>query len=220
MLRDYIKLSSKMLYGLTKVCVRKLAYQYAKQLGLNYPNQWDLKQIAGKEWLVGFMHRAKDLSLRTSEATTLSRATSFNKYNVSQFFANLKDILQRKQFPPQNIYNLDETAVTTVQKPPKVISSKGQKQVEQVTSAERGQLVTMCNIINAVGNTISPAYVFPRMKFADYMLHGAPSGSLELSHKTGWMTADNFLLVLNHFIEHSRASLENPVLLLLDILHL
>ena len=32
----------------------------------------------------------------------------------------------------------------TVHKPPKVIASKGEKQVGQITSGERGQLITMC----------------------------------------------------------------------------
>lgn len=171
-------------YGLTKIGCRKLAYQYAKKLTLKYPIKWDETQLAGREWLEGFMHRSPDLSLRTPEPTSLSRATSFNKTNTALFFGKLEDIMHRKQFPPHNIYNLDETGITTVQKPPKIIAVKGQKQIGQATSAERGQLITMCNIINAVGNTIPPAYVFPRVKFVDHMLHGAPVGSLGLAHQT------------------------------------
>ena len=52
--------------------------------------------------------------------------------------------MERHNLRPNNIYNVDETGVTTVQgKPSKVIALKGHKQVGNVTSAERGQLVTV-----------------------------------------------------------------------------
>jgi len=46
-------------------------------------------------------------------------------------------------FQYQDIYNVDETAVTTVQKPSRIIIRKGVKQVGVVTSTERGSLVTV-----------------------------------------------------------------------------
>lgn len=52
-----------------------------------------------------------------------------------------------------NLYNLGETATTTVQKPKKVLASKSSKQVSQSTSGERGTLVTTCCIESASGNT-------------------------------------------------------------------
>ena len=52
-------------------------------------------------------------------------------------------------------YNCDETGVTTVQRPVKVLAGKGIKQVRSMTSQEKGQLV------NAVGNTVPPFMVFP-----------------------------------------------------------
>lgn len=47
------------------------------------------------------------------------------------------------------------------------------------------------------------------------MLMGAPENS-RLAHSSGWMTKENFVKVLLHFITHSGASKENPCLLLLD----
>lgn len=195
---------------------RKLAYGYARKLELKYPEEWDKNEIAGREWLVSFMHRSKDLSLRTPESKSLSRATSFNRTNCDAFYNNLKSILQRHNFSANNILNCDETAVTPVHKPLKIISSKGQKQVGQATSAERGQLVTMCNFISAAENTLPPAYVFPRVRFVEHMLHGAPKDSLGLTHQTGWMTAELFLDVIKYFITFSKARPDNPVLLLID----
>lgn len=54
---------------------------------------------------------------------------------------------------------------------------KGAKQVGQVTSGERGALLTAVLPINASGQSIPPFYIFPRVNFKDYMLNGAAEGS-------------------------------------------
>lgn len=48
------------------------------------------------------------------------------------------------------------------------------------------------------------------------MLAGAPEGSLGLVNESGWMTCDNFVKVINHFIKHSRHSKDFPLILILD----
>lgn len=175
---DYLKQSSQMHYGLTHKKARELAYRYAKRLGLTYPKQWDENNEAGREWLIGFLHRDKTLSLRRPEATSLSRATSFNQHNVSMFYSKLKLLLEKYEFSSSNIFSAYETAVTTVHKPPRVITIKDQKRVGQVTSCERGQLVTILNFINASDNALPPVFVFPRVNAVDHMLINAPPGSL------------------------------------------
>ena len=88
------------------------------------------------------------------------------------------------------------------------------KSVCKVTSAERGTLVTTCIIISASGQYLPPVIIFPRVHFKEHMLSGAPSGSLGLACKTGWMNSELFLDVMNHFIKFS--SQENPSLLTYD----
>lgn len=79
-----------------------------------------------------------------------------------------------------------------VQRTQKVIALRGTKQVGQVTSAERGTLVTVCCGINALGNSIPPFFIFPRVNFKTYMLNEAPVGSDGAAHPSGWMTSPNF----------------------------
>ncbi|RZF46285.1 hypothetical protein LSTR_LSTR011996 [Laodelphax striatellus] len=54
---------------------------------------------------------------------------NFNKFNVDKFFDNLEDVRRRfGPFPPERIWNQDETGVTTVQNPPNIVAPKGTKQ--------------------------------------------------------------------------------------------
>ena len=105
---------------------------------------------------------------------------------------------------------------TTVQKPSKVIASTGVKQVGAIVSAERGQLVTVCCTVSAIGNTVPPMFVFPRVHYKDSFVNGAHPNSIGAAHPSGWMTAENFLTFMKHFVRHVRCSQEETVLLILD----
>lgn len=48
------------------------------------------------------------------------------------------------------------------------------------------------------------------------MMAGVPDGPLGLVHSSGWMTCENFLKVLNFFVQNVRCSPENKVLLIMD----
>lgn len=135
---------------------------------------------------------------------------------MSDFFENYTFALQKYKFKPEQIYNLDETGVTTVLKPVKIVSTKGKKQVCQISSAERGKLTTFVGIISAVGSALPPVYVFPRTRNPDEYLIDAPISSLALGNHSGWMTGDLFLRVLEHIKQQTNCSIENKILLLLD----
>jgi hypothetical protein len=111
---------------------------------------------------------------------------------------------------------MDETALTTVHKPPKVIAEKRTKQVGQITSAERGVLTTMVGAVSAAGGTIPPMMIFPRVNFKLHMIHGAPPGTIGAANPSGWISVDLFVVWLRHFINYTRCTKETPVLLILD----
>lgn len=121
-LEKFLIKSSKMFYGITTVECRKLAYEMAVKNNIPISTKWHETKMAGKEWMMNFQKRHGSLSLRTPEACSLARATSFNKYNVETFFNNLEKVLLRTDSfaDGTRIFNLDETATTTVQKSHKV----------------------------------------------------------------------------------------------------
>lgn len=95
-MKTYLVTAARLHYGLTRVDVRKLAYQFASAKENRYPDIWNERKIAGKEWLRQFMTRHTDfLSLRKPEATSLARSTTFNRVNVTTFFDNYKSVLSR-----------------------------------------------------------------------------------------------------------------------------
>lgn len=117
-----------MCYGLSDQQARSFVYDFDLANDKTFPQSWNTNKCAGKEWILDFRGRHPKLSLNTLEVTSLGRGTSFNKYNVSLFYNNLKDLLQKHSFQSSQIYNCDETGATIVYKPRKIIASTGQKQ--------------------------------------------------------------------------------------------
>lgn len=97
-----------------------------------------------------------------------------------------------------------------------MLAECGKRQVGQIVSAERGELITFVGIVNALGTALPPVFVFPRMRYKDSFINGAPTGSLGLASRNGWMVAQLFTDVLKHICKHTQCTIENPILLLID----
>lgn len=216
---DYIKDAAQLQFGLTLKDVKILAYQFAKANGKKYPKSWDTKKMAGDYWLRLFRQRYQnELSLRKPEATSLARSSAFNKHTVSLTFDNFKKVLSQcpSDINATDIWNLDETGLSTVHVPPKILAPLGVKQVGSMTSAERGTTVTMIAAINAGGGFIPPMLIFPRVNFKDFMITGAPEGSIGSANPSGWSNESMFVIFLQHFIKYAKPTKERPVILLMD----
>jgi hypothetical protein len=94
----------------------------------------------------------------------------------------------------QAIYNVDGSALTTVQRPGKITECKGEKQVDEVASAEWRTLVTLCVAVSGLGNSIPPFLECPR----DGMRNRAPPGTNVVCHVGGWMTREKILQFLSN----------------------
>lgn len=157
-----IKLS-KLFYGISPTEIKRCAFDYARENGINNPFSQD-SQSAGKAWLRGFLKRNPTISLRKPEATSINRITAFNNDEVSRFYENLTTVMDKYQFPPTKIFNADETGITTVQKPVKVYAEKGQRRVGFITSAKRGKTTTIMCAISASGIYVPPLFIYARKR--------------------------------------------------------
>lgn len=83
------------------------------------------------------------LSIRKPEATSLGRIAGFNKNSVALFFEHLNEVLVKHKFEPHRIYNVDETGISTVPTPNKIVGPKGVKQLGKAVSWERGRILQL-----------------------------------------------------------------------------
>lgn len=204
-------------FGLRISDLRHLAYQFAVRNGISHPFN-DEKGKAGKDWVLAFLKRNSRLSLRTPEKTSIARASAFNRHTVAAFFSLLIELYDRYKFSPSQIYNVDETGITTVpNKPSKVIATKGKKQVGTLSSAERGTTTTSVICFNAAGRYIPPLMIFPRVRENLELLEGTPPDTKLVCHPSGWMNTEIFCPTwFDHFLRHVKPTADQPILLILD----
>jgi hypothetical protein len=87
--------------------------------------------------------KSSNLSLRTPQAAGMTRVTVFTPSKVMRF-------------TEERIISIDETGVSTVQTPMKIVAQRGTNQVERITSAERGKNITAVGTVSAAGTFIPP----------------------------------------------------------------
>lgn len=212
----YIKDMESRLFGLSPKDVRKLAYQLAEKNRV--PHTFDPQtRMAGEDWLTNFLKRNSSLSIRKPEATSAARAMGFNREAVGMFFKLLVETIEKNNISSDKLFNVDETGMTTVAKSlGKVIATKGRKQVGSLSSAERGQLFTVEICMSASGSFMPPMFIFPRKRMKPELMDGAPPNSWAECNEKGWITHELFLKWFEKFVIWSKATKEDPVLLLLD----
>lgn len=213
---EYLLKCSDIYFGLTPKECREFAFDFAIKVNAKHPHSWITNKMAGEEWLTSFLKRHRTLSLRKPQATSLARTSAFNRTTVGRFFDKLQELMNTHRFDPSCIWNMDESGVTTVQTPNRVIARRGHRTIGKVTSAERGTLVTIAAAINAEGRSIPPFFVFPRVKFKDHFLLQAPTGSAGSAIPSGWMQQAIFVKFMQFFIKKAKCSATNPTLLILD----
>ncbi|KAF2893070.1 hypothetical protein ILUMI_13103 [Ignelater luminosus] len=98
----------------------------------------------------------------------------------------------------------------------KDLGNKGHEQVGAVTSAERGEQVTVAAVVNAQGSVMPHMILFPRKNFRNHFIRDGLRGCSGTANGSGWMNEETFVMFVHHFIKHSKPSPDNPVLLLLD----
>lgn len=212
---EYILTMENKFYGLTRMDLRRLAYQLALKNNISNPFK---KGFAGRYWLKGFLKRNQQiLSIRQPTGTSQARANGFTKERMDEFYDNLDKIQTEKSFPAARIFNVDESGISIVQsKIPKIIARKGKKQIGAMTSAERGSLITVVVCMSPAGVFVPPMLIFPRKNMSDVLMRGAPVGSIGKAHPSGWIQTNLFTLWFQHFVEYVKPSEASPVLLILE----
>ena len=118
MVHHIIQLEARF-YRLTPLSLRKISFKIVKVNGLVTRFSKE-KETARKKWLSGYLKCHPEILFHSPEATSLARASGFNLTPIETFSNLLTDIIDENHISSQNIYNVDETGLTDVQKLSKV----------------------------------------------------------------------------------------------------
>ena len=166
----------KSFYGLTIMDIRVLVFEYCKRNQMD--NSFSKKtKLAGEDFVRGFLKRHKDLALRKPQGAALNRVFGLNKEAVRSYFVNLEILLSEHHFEPHQIYNCDETGITTVHKPAKVIA--GKHYVSSMTGGEKGITTTVLCACNATGYCVPSMMSFKRKNKKALLTDHAPPGTTQ-----------------------------------------
>ncbi|XP_045542072.1 MFS-type transporter clz9-like [Papilio machaon] len=213
-LLEYVFHMDNIFFGLTKEDFLHLIFQYAE--ANNIPNPFK-NGTAGHDFYKGFIKRHPNLTLRRPEPTSIARARGFNRSQVYRFFDLLETEIEKHQIDAMRLYNMDETGIqTSSNKPPRVLTTLGKKQVGFIASTERGRTTTVICCCNAAGSFLPPLMIFARKRMAPNLLDGAPPGTQAIVSDNGWTNGTVFLDWLRFFIDTVRPTAEKKVLLIMD----
>ena len=155
--------------------------QQIKSLALNAAHDKGLLSSGNKlsnGWYYRFMNRHQQLSLRKGDTITNVRMDSVNKETMDNYFSLLKDTLEEYDLlnKPSQIYNVDETGKPLDHRPPKIVTTRGQRKVRCRTSGNKSQ-ITVIACVSAVGQVIPTFVVFDSKSLNQQWTMGEVPGS-------------------------------------------
>ena len=113
------------------------------------------------------------------------------------------------------VFNCDETGVTIVFKPNKVVAELGKRHVYALSADEKGETHTVLSCVSATGFTVPPMMIYPRKTCVrDKLKEGAYPNTLFVSSESGWVNAELFVKWFEFFLKCIPPM--RPVLLIQD----
>ncbi|CAH2019443.1 unnamed protein product [Acanthoscelides obtectus] len=108
------------------------------------------------------MRRHPELAVRKAQGMSTARAKGMTRQECTQYFELLGNVLTENNLlnKPQNMFNLNETGLQLNNNPGKVVVTKGTKMVNCITSAEKGETISVITRVNAEGSFFPPCCVF------------------------------------------------------------
>ncbi|CAH1993073.1 unnamed protein product [Acanthoscelides obtectus] len=175
--------------------VRSMTFHLAEKLKIKHKVNAD-KRMAGYRWFESFLRRNPELSIRKAEIVSSARATSMNKKDVDQYLTLLLDILVQHNLlnKASHIFNVDETGLQLNNKPDQVVAIKGSKNVVSITSAEKGETISIVACCSAEGSFIPPTCIFKGENKKQEYEEGMPSGAtVFMCQKSAYINNELFL---------------------------
>jgi hypothetical protein len=194
----------------------RLSYPFSLRNGIK--NQFCKRnEKAGRKWLRKFISHHPQISVRSPDILSLSRARGFTPETVAQFFFSIYEpAMDTIQHNPARLYNSDKTDITIVyHKHTKILGLKDKLQIYSLQFAERGSLVTVVTCMSPTVHFIPLLLVFPRKNMKQEETNGSPPGSIHVCHPSGWIQREIFSQWYLHFFTHTKPTKEDPVIIVM-----
>lgn len=211
---NYIIKMQEIGFGLTVQMVRKIAYQLAEHAGRDHFFNTE-KESASQWWWTQYKNRF-NLTLRVPENLAAYRASMSNPEIIQDFFTKLETLMDSIGVKncPDRLWNCDETGLSYVVKPNRVVTSLGKRYVYKRAYADRGESQTLMGCICANGTWIPPLIIFKGVRWNELLKRDClPNAQVKLSQK-GWINSEIFLEWFRFFIESIPPA--RPVILFMD----
>lgn len=182
-------------FPLDRSRIRQLAFKFAKKLGIDHRFNQETK-MAGFPWLRSFLRRNPDVSIRKSEGLSMARAKGLSRKAVGYFYDLLDSEIQKYGLrnKPQNFFNCDESGLQLINSTGQVFTAKGTKAVNQLTTGERGETVTVLACCSAEGRFMPPTVILKGKNKKPEFEDGLPPGAvIYMNQKSAYINAELFL---------------------------
>ena len=144
-------------------------------------------------WWYSFRSRQPDLSIRTAEQLTYSRAVAQDQTVLDHYFDLLEQTLVANELIslPSRIFNADESGFPLQGHQSTIIAEKGCKHPTAVTTGDKSQ-ITVLACVSASGVRLPPLVIFDRKVLkADLTLNEVPETIYALTDN-GWSNSEVF----------------------------
>jgi len=121
-------------------------------------------RTVGVNWVDRFRKRHSDkIDFSRPHLLDIKRGKALNPAAVKKHFDLLEQLMSEHDFPPENIYNMDEKGIQLGggrgKRPRKVIKFVRTKSVRRISTAENMELVTVVECIAADGGALRPTMI-------------------------------------------------------------
>ena len=156
--------------------------------------------ISEPAWACWFKKRHANLPLCQSQGLDVARAKGLCPANVSTFYRNLEELYEKHQYPPQHIWNYDESGAQAGRNGGgQVWAKRGSRYVHIVVPNEH-EWLTVLTYINVVGQSIPGFYIFKSKRIRrNYIIHYEDGATMAMQPKA-WITQFLFSNWITHFI--------------------
>ena len=177
--------------------------------------------IPGRGWMRWFRRRHPELTLRAAQGLEEGRARGLNSVSVASFYENLRQVYEKHQYSPSQIWNADESGAQAGRNGggTLVFARRGSRSVH-TTVPDNREHITVLSCVNAAGAYIPNFYIFKgKRRQRNYIIRCEPKACMAMQ-PNAWMTAFLFSAWISHFIsivkERYGISMQNRHLLVLD----